>query len=164
MALDFNENYDIEKQVHEIKEFVPFEKIFKNFNKKACMNGRSFVFDYSVFSEEIRNFLDYHVYVGHQESKDIHEKYSKASSVLITVDLKEKYHKSEIENIEKVFKDRWLQRLAFGINNIKIDFHHPFVCNIIPAVTNKGTNNRNVDTIMIYFEHWIPNDNLFNTF
>lgn len=161
MALDFNEYYDIEEHVHQIKEFVPFEKIFKNFDKKACMNGRSFVLDYSVFSEESRDFLNYHFYDEHQESEEIHKKYSKCSSTLITIDLKEKYHRSEIEKIEKVFKNRLVQRLAFGGN--KINSHYPFVCNIIPAVINKGTINRNVDTIMIYFDHWIPNNDLFNT-
>lgn len=158
MALDFNEHYDIEEQVHEIKELIPFDKIFKNFDKKACMSGRTFVFDHFIFSEESKDFLNYHFYDEHQESEEIHKKYSKCSATLITIDLKEKYHKSEIE---KVFKGKWVQRLAFGGN--KINSHYPFVCNIIPAVINKGTINRNVDTIMIYFDHWVPNNDLFNT-
>lgn len=163
MALDFNEYYDIEEHVHQIKELIPFEKIFKNFDKKACINGgRSFVLDYSVFSEETRNFLDYNFYIEHQESENIGEKYSKSSSELITIDLKEKYYRSEIENIEKVFKDRWLQRLTFGVNRIKINYHYPFVCDIIPSYINKRTNNRNVDTIMIFFNHWVPNNDLFD--
>lgn len=161
MALDFNEHYDIEEQVHQIKELVPFDRIFKNFDKKACMKGRSFVFDHSVFSEEIRDFLTYHFYDEHQESEVIHKKYSKCSAVLITIDLKEKYHKSEIEEIERTFRNKWVSSLAFGRG--KINTHYPFVCNIIPAIINKGTIRRNVDTVTIYFDHWVPNDNLFDT-
>lgn len=164
MALDFNEHYDIEEQVHEIKELVPFERIFKKFDEKMITNGRSFIFDHSVFSKETQDFLDFHFYDEHHLNKIdvIHNKYSKSSSTVTTIEFKKKYHRSEIEEIEKIFKEKYSTMLSVG--GSKINTHYPFLCHILPPVkAPKKTEKENVYSIIIFFDYWKPNDNLFDT-
>lgn len=163
MALDFNKHYDIEEQVHEIKELVPFERIFKKFDEKMIMNGRSFIFDHSIFSKETQDFLDFHFYDEHRPSKIdvIHNKYSKSSSTVTTIEFKKKYHRSEIEEIEKIFKEKYSTMLSVG--GSKINTHYPFLCHILPSSkAPKKSKKENAYSIIIFFDYWKPNDNLFD--